>query len=344
VIKFSHIGQLHNVVQVVNLRRHAGIPIERIAYRGTVKLHGSNAGVVCRPDRLQAQSRNREITPEDDNLGFASFAQAEARVAALRTLEAELREAAALELDRPLALFGEWIGPGVQSGVGVAQLPERHWVLFAVATQDEDQERKHYFELPSLGERFASLGIYSIADAPTLTLELDFGQRAALELAANAIARATDEIDARCPWAARFGVEGVGEGLVWQPLAEHFGDSELFFKSKGKGHQVVARQHKAAREASLLDPEHLASVQAFVAYAVTPARLAQGLDFLGEQGLPHEMRSLGAYLKWFAGDIRRECAAELEHSGLEWKQVAKPINEAARAWYSEALISAIIGP
>ncbi|MFO7563612.1 MAG: RNA ligase family protein [Enhygromyxa sp.] len=338
MIKFSHIGQLHNVVQVVNARREFGVEIERVRYRGRVKLHGSNAAIVCRPDGLRAQSRNREITPEDDNLGFAGFALAEPTVAAVRELEAELRELTRLEREQPLALFGEWIGPGVQKGVGVAELSGRQWVLFAVATRGEDEDRKQYFELPSLGDRFAELGIYSIADGPQYSLELDFGSRAALELAADAIEEATAKIDERCPWAARFGVAGVGEGIVWQPLDRHFGDSELFFKSKGTRHQVAARKPKSQRKGSLLDPEQLASVEAFVAYAVTGPRLAQGLDYLREQGLAVEMRSLGAYLQWLAADIRRECAAELEHSELEWKQVARPINEAAKTFFRRALI------
>jgi hypothetical protein len=341
VIKFSHIGQLHNVVQVVTARRDAGIAIERVAYRGRVKLHGSNAAIVCHPDGLCAQSRNREITPDDDNLGFATFAYAKETVAVIRELEAELREATKLEREQPLALFGEWIGPGVQKGVGVAQLPARQWVLFAIATPGEEEEHKRYFDLPSLGERFAKLGIHSIADGPQWSIELDFGHRAALELASDAIEEATAMVDARCPWAARFGVEGVGEGLVWQPLGQHFGDSELFFKSKGDRHQVAARKPKTERKGSLLDPEQLASVEAFVAYAVTGPRLAQGLDYLREQGLAVEMRSLGPYLKWLAADILRECAAELEVSGLEWKQVAKPVNEAAKTWFRKALIGDI---
>ena len=343
MIKFSHIGQLHNVVQVVNARREAGVAIERVPYRGRVKLHGSNAAIVCRPDGLRAQSRNREITPDDDNLGFASFAFAKPTIEVVRELEVELREANGLEPDQPLALFGEWIGPGVQKGVGVAELASRQWVLFAVATRGEDDKHKHYFELPSLGVRFASLGIYSIVDGPQWNVELDFGHRAALELASDAIEEATAAIDARCPWAARFGVEGVGEGLVWQPIGEHFGDSELFFKSKGTRHQVAARKPKTERKSSLLDPEQLASVEAFVAYSVTETRLAQGLDYLREQGLTVEMRNLGPYLKWLAGDILRECAAELEHNALEWKQVAKPVNEAAKTWFRKALMGDLGG-
>ncbi|PRP97619.1 hypothetical protein ENSA5_33120 [Enhygromyxa salina] len=146
---------------------------------------------------------------------------------------------------------------------------------------------------------------------------------------------ATREVEACCSWAARFGVEGVGEGVVWQPRAEHFGDSELLFKSKGERHQVVVRARVAKR--TPLDPELIASVEAFVAYAVTDPRLAQGLDYLAEHGMEVEMRSLGVFLEWLAGDIRREHASELEHSGLEWKQVARPVTERAKSWFRDAM-------
>jgi hypothetical protein len=331
MIKFSHIEQLHDVVRIVAKRREAGLSIERISYRGRIKLHGSNASVVCTGDNLLPQSRNRELTLDDDNLGFAAYTLAPAQTLAIRTLALELRTTFELPHDRPLVLFGEWIGPGIQKRVAVSKLPKRQWVLFAIATLDEGAVHKRYFEVPRLGERFAEAGIYSIADAPQWHVELDFGSRDTLERAAASIDEATLEVERGCPWAARFGVEGIGEGLVWQPLEEHFGDSELFFKSKGEAHQVVRR----AEPRVAIDPERLASVEAFVSYAVTEPRLAQGLEVLREQGLAVEMRSLGAFLKWVGGDVRRECASELEANNLEWKAVAKAVNERAKAWFVE---------
>lgn len=341
MIKFSHIYAMHNVVHVVSARQEQvygqeqGAQIGRVPYLGRVKLHGSNASVVCTAQGLSPQSRNREISVDDDNHGFARFVTGEAQVAAIRELEAELRARDGLAADRPLVLFGEWIGPGVQKGVAIAELPARQWVLFAVATRDEGAERKRYFELPKLGERFAKASIYSVADVREWHIELDFGHRASLELAAGAIEDATKEVEACCPWGARFGIEGIGEGIVWQPLGELFGDSELLFKSKGDKHQVARRKTK--RQVSV-DPALLASVNAFLDYAVTEPRLEQGAEVLREQGLRLEMRSLGAYLKWVAGDIRRECAAELEHNELEWKQVARGVNDRAKTWFRKQLI------
>ena len=335
MIKFSHIEQLHNVVRVVAARTEAGVPTPRVAYRGRIKLHGSNAGVVCVGDRLLAQSRNRELTLEDDNLGFAAFVFAPKQSEAIREIALELRAAVELPLDRPLAIFGEWIGPGIQKRVGVSKLPTRQWVLFAAATHDEGALHRRYFEVPRLGDRFASVGIYSIADAREWNVELDFADREALERAAATIDEATKEVERACPWSARFGVEGIGEGLVWHPLGKHFGDSELVFKSKGEEHQVVKRSEPRVA----IDPERLASVEAFVTYAVTEQRLTQGFEILREQGMALEMRSLGAFLKWFGNDVKRECESELEASGLEWKAVARAVNERGKAWFVEKLKS-----
>ena len=334
MIKFSHIYAMHNVVHVVSARQGQGAQIGRVPYLGRVKLHGSNASLVCQADKLTAQSRNREINVDDDNHGFARFAAGEAQSAAVRELEGELRARNQVAAERPLILFGEWIGPGVQKGVAIADLPERQWVLFALATLDEGAVRKRYLELPKLGERFAQASIYSIADVQEWRIELDFGHRASLELAAGAIEDATKQVEDRCPWGARFGIQGIGEGIVWQPLGELFGDSELLFKSKGDKHQVARRKDK--KKVSI-DPALLASIEAFLDFSVTEPRLEQGLEVLREQGLELEMRSLGAYLKWVAGDIRRECAAELEHNELEWKQVARGVNDRAKTFFRKQL-------
>lgn len=342
MIRYIHVHQLHNVVRVAGERRNNGRGPGRVHYRGTIKLHGSNASVVCSPAGVQPQSRNRELTLDDDNLGFAAFVGGDAQREALRELELELRAAIGLAEARPLALFGEWVGPGVQKGAAVAKLATRQWVLFGVATRsdvldaDGVAHRQWFDALPSLGDRFAALGIYSIVDGPVHTLELDFDDRGALELAADRIERLTRSVDERCPWAQRFGVEGPGEGLVWQPLGQHFGDEELTFKSKGESHQVAAR--KGPRKSANVDPEQLSGVSELLEHALTEARLAQGIEVLRELGKPLDMRSIGDYLKWIAGDILRECKDELETSGLEWKLVAKPLNERAKAYYRGRLL------
>lgn len=93
----------------------------------TQKLHGSNAAVcihkrpvVFRDETeyvydLYCQSRTRIITPESDNFGFAAFVHAHKQ---------EFIE----KLGEGL-WFGEWCGPGINSGEG---LTEKTFVLFNV--------------------------------------------------------------------------------------------------------------------------------------------------------------------------------------------------------------------
>ena len=42
---------------------------------------------------------------------------------------------------------------------------------------------------------------------------------------------------------------------------------------------------------------------------------------------------MGAFLQWIAADIIKESVAELEASNLTWKEVNKPINNAAKTWF-----------
>jgi hypothetical protein len=337
MIKFTHIEALYNVVRVVSARRRAGVSIDRVTYRGRVKLHGSNASVVVvgndEDSRLIPQSRNRELTLGEDNYDFAAFVLDPVRANGIRELAFYMRAALELPSTQPLALFGEWIGPGLQSRVALCKLPARQWVLFAVAVQDGEQIR--YFDLPSLMySEYAGLSIFSLTDVDEYQVAIDFRTRELVEPAAAVIAEITSAVEQHCPWGARFGIDGIGEGLVWTPMDEHAGDAELFFKSKGEQHKGVAGERKPRVS---VDPQALVGVVAFVDHAVTTDRLQQGLDALREQGLIVEMRNLGSFLKWVGGDVQRECVAELEASGLDWKSVAKAVNERARTWFIQAM-------
>lgn len=79
----------------------------------TEKIDGTNAQVYITPDGdIYAGSRNRWITPEDDNFGFA------------RWVEENKQNLMNLGPGRH---FGEWFGQGIQRGYG---LKERRFALF----------------------------------------------------------------------------------------------------------------------------------------------------------------------------------------------------------------------
>ena len=91
--KFTHIeafkSALHYAKKHSNPLNSANTFDPRIHFRGTVKLHGTNAGVMFTPESVVAQSRKRVITVEDDNYGFARFVHE--NEASFRALERRFR-------------------------------------------------------------------------------------------------------------------------------------------------------------------------------------------------------------------------------------------------------------
>lgn len=105
-------------------------PIARLSREVVIteKIDGTNAQIYVGEDgTVVAGSRNRWITPQDDNFGFAAWVQEH---------EDELRTLG------PGRYFGEWWGQGIQRGYGI---DHRRFSLFDVFL---DPERP--FSLPSV--------------------------------------------------------------------------------------------------------------------------------------------------------------------------------------------------
>lgn len=99
-------------------------PNRNDTYHGFVWVQTRNDGVV----EVGAQSRNRLITPTDDNYGFAAWVAANAE---------------SLVTDLGIgAHFGEWWGQGIQRGYG---LSEKRFSLFNTAKWGDAE-----FETPQL--------------------------------------------------------------------------------------------------------------------------------------------------------------------------------------------------
>jgi hypothetical protein len=330
--KFTHIEALYQVARSVRkMNKDPECPDKYklfgpVTFRGTIKLHGANAAAAVTADRIIPQSRSRELALGDDNHGFALFLSGAAQTAAIREIESRIRAATGIP-DEKLTLFGEWCGPGIQRGCGIHQVPDKQFVLFAVV-RGEGDEAQYLDAVPLLGAEFADARIFSILDGPTFEVEINLSDPDQLQAAADKLDELTRQVEELCPWAAKFGAVGIGEGIVWTPTGAHWGKTFLYFKTKGAKHKVTARRERVA-----LSPETLAGVEQFVEFMVTENRLNQGLDHLHEQGLEVGMRSMGAFLKWFSGDVSREGAAELEANGLTWKEVAKAVTTKARNWF-----------
>ena len=156
-------------------------------------------------------------------------------------------------------------------------------------------------------------------------------------LQAERISAEVDRIELEDPWVRDcFGVQGIGEGVVLYPhldgeaVVDRQRLSELMFKAKGEKHQAV-RQKKAAQ----LEPEIARGIDAFVELVLAEPRLVQGLAEACN-GAP-DVKQIGAFLKWIAHDVQKECGVELTAAGLTWEQVNRAISAKARSWFLKHL-------
>lgn len=309
--KFPSIGQFRSVVKAEreSAEYHSRPPAKR-TYIGTVKLHGTNAGIRLANGEIEFMSRSRVITPEDDNHGFARH-----MVSHKDDLHAALSA-----LGETVTVFGEWCGAGVQGSVAIAA-EQKLFVAFALLLGNEWAD-------PAIVPRLPDARVFNIRDFPSWEREIDF---ASPEQIQNDLIALTEAVEAACPVALAFGHEGIGEGIVWTPKDGDM-DSRYWFKVKGEKHSASKVKVLAA-----VDVERFAARDELVASLVTDNRLQQGLDLhVNEFARPLEMSAIGEYLRWVFGDIMKEEADTIAASGFEQKELGKPISDIAKRFYIRA--------
>lgn len=321
-----------------------------VHYRPKVKLHGTNAAVQILADgTVIAQSREGIITPEKDNAGFARWVKANEEAWRKAFQVKSLWDNSIHHVG--FIVYGEWIGPGIQKGVAVSEIPKKSFAVFAARPFDEKGNPMDVL-LPN--PNGLALFVENIPDTYVIPwynegIKIDWS-KSSEELAKDVetINAWVQAIEANDPWVeATFGVKGTGEGLVFYPYSkEHLAYtdfSNLVFKAKGEKHKNIATAKPAQVDASTA-----ASVDAFVAMVLTEARLEQGARaILGEHkhedklsclfcttgALTYDMKNTGKFVNWVSADVEKETQDELAASNLTFKQVQKALSEKARAWY-----------
>lgn len=325
MIPFGSINQFRQVVREVKshsdyagkdengdpIYKHTGdYPI--ITFKGTVKLHGTNAAIVKYKDRIEYQSRERVLSLDADNCQFMAT-----------NSKKDLSDLFyGINFKEYIAFFGEWCGQGIQSGVGISSLPKM-FVIFAINVDGAWIEGRERWDNQQ--------GIYHIDQFPTYTAEIDFN---APELIQNKLIALTEEVEKECPVAKHFGVSGIGEGIVW--TATH-NDHHYIFKVKGEKHSVSKVKTLAS-----VDVEQVESAKQFVESVVTENRLQQGIQVLKERGIELDQKATGDYLRWVISDIAKEENDTIQENGLDVKKINPLISNKARVWFFKYLDSLAI--
>jgi hypothetical protein len=274
-----------------------------LKFEGTVKLHGTNAGIVKYSDgRIEFQSRERVLSLNDDNAGF------------MGTLcNKNLDSLFSLPFDDYTAIYGEWCGGSIQKGVAINGVPKM-FVIFGVMIDDcwvdfnenlKDNENS----------------IYNIYQFPTYEIDIDFNSP---EYSQNKLIEMTISVEESCPVGKFFGKDGVGEGIVFTCTT----NKELKFKSKGEKHSA-----SKVKVLNPIDTELMETINEFVDSVVSENRLNQGISYFKESNIEVDSKNTGQFLGWVVNDVLKEEKDTLDKSGLDEKRVKNAITTKARIWF-----------
>ena len=330
-ISYPKIGQFRNTIKHITDRtRYVGkdkngdaifdptISLPTLTFQGTVKSHGTNAGVTMnREGEIWAQSRENIITIEKDNAGFAFFVEAN------KETFKNLFKLIDFEDADYITIFGEWCGGNIQKNVAINGL-DKMFIVFAVKLSYDDVEKTNRYNKDFSNIKSNDNKIYNIEDFKTFTIDIDFNNPKESQ---DELIEIMLETEKECPIGKSFGKNGLGEGNVWKCYSED--GSLIQFKVKGEKHAGKSKIKK-----QIVDVEKLNTINEFVDYTVTEGRLNQGLEkiFINEE---IDIKKLGQFLKWINDDVLTEESDTLIESKLEPKDVKKALSTKARKWFLE---------
>jgi hypothetical protein len=333
-ISYPKIGQFRNVVKEINhYATFTGLDEEGnsiyndslikpvLEFKGTVKLHGTNASI-CYNDKdgVWAQSRNNIITIENDNAGFAKFIS-ERETEAINVLNWAISFYDIDTSKDTVCIYGEFAGKGIQKGVAISEL-EKSFYIFGLSVVNDKKEKEWLdFHYPgSLDNRILNINLFY---SPTITIDLNEP-----ELSQNKLIELTEAVEKQCPVAAEFGKEGIGEGIVW--TAKYLRKTYRF-KVKGENHSVT----KVKKLASV-NTEKLNSINEFVEYSVTKQRVDQAIENVFGSEDP-DIKQTGEIIRWVANDIIAEESDTLKSNSLTWKEVAGRVAKEVKSKFFKTL-------
>ena len=323
MIKYTDINQFRQVVK--HLRyvdpENPCYDFPTLPFEGTVKLHGTNAGISYFPetDELSYQARTHPITIGKDNAGFAFFADSHKEY--FRETLSSLSKDGYI-----VTVFGEWCGGNIQKGVAINGL-EKMFVIFGMKYTNTEDELDHWYEKCYIEN--PSINVYNILKFPTFHLDIDFNHP---EIAQDRMITLVTEVENECPVGKYFGKSGVGEGIVWCNY-DSKGHRQHIFKTKGEKHSS-SRVKKIAE----VDIEKVNSINEFVDYAVTENRLNQAIEqVFTVNNLEPDIKMMGPFIKWISTDVIKEELDTMVKNKLEPKDIGRELSNKCRRWFMEYL-------
>ena len=339
MIKFPSIEQFRTVV--TNINRHYNyvgldengeaiydhtLPKPVLTFKGTVKLHGTNAAVCYNKDGgFWAQSRENIITVEKDNAGFAFFAQS--NLGSFMALMNIVHNREKIDSSKnTVTIYGEWCGGNIQKGVGITNLPKSFFIFGVKVTPhtetEEELKANPAYWVDYSGLEHTDRNIFNIDDYSIYSMDIDFNMPALVQ---NQLSELTIAVEEECPVAKAFGFSGIGEGIVWSTEVKGIVHR---FKVKGEKHSSSKVKTLAS-----VDVEKLEGIQKFVEYAVTESRFNQSLENTFPNNEPIDVKKMGDVIRWVVNDVLKEEMDTMVANNIEPKDVNKYISTKVREMF-----------
>lgn len=338
---FPSIGQFANVVYNVNHKAHyvgqdennepiydslRQMPV--LKFIGTTKMHGTNAGIIVdfHNEIVYLQSRENIITPTKDNAGFASFAAGNQKEI-LDMVMSNIDINSVDWKDNVIGVYGEWCGGNIQKGVALCEL-SKMFVIFAVAViQRETPFKKSWLSIDKISKFKVDGKIHNIYNFPTYEIEINFAKH---HESTNKLVEMTIAVEDMCPVGKAFGVEGIGEGIVFICISDFYDDSGFWFKSKGEKHSK-----SKVKQIRPVDNDKV-TLLFDIAEKVTPSwRMEQifNLTFDTINGGKPDRTKMGEYIRAVVADITKEELTTITEAGLSVKDLGGNLAKISKDYY-----------
>ena len=165
-------------------------------------------------------------------------------------------------------------------------------------------------------------GVFDIQGFPTFSVVIDFNNPETIQ---NRLVDITEAVEENCPVAHAFGIEGIGEGVVWTGILDGVYHR---FKVKGEKHSV-----SKVKKLASVDVEKINSIKEFCDYAVTEQRFEQALQFVFPTREDIDVKKLGEVIRWVIRDITAEESDTLDKNGLTSKDVNSTVAAKVREMF-----------
>ena len=334
--KFSSIEQLRSVVKDVTSDTQfqglddngepvfdASVKLPTLEFQGRVKIHGTNASFGYDGENYWMQSRNDILNVKNNNAGFYTFGM-NVKEYMLPILDKIYHEH---DFD-DIMVYGEFCGKGIQKGVAVSELDKRFVVFDVMGIYHTDDGHKkvflnQYINLFDSKENF----VFNIDMFDQYVVSIDFNNP---EKSIDEIENIVKNVEKECPVGKKFGVEGIGEGVVFTHDVSN--EKRYRFKAKGEKHSVTK-----VKKVVQIDVEKLNSIKEFVEYAVTKNRVLQATQSIGVEQSSLSEKNTGSIIKWTMIDIMKEESDTLIENNLTGKDITKEANIRICQLYFELL-------